>query len=180
VLIEAVVADFANFRQRLKSLLKAAIPEGARTAIGSILAAMRTPVYAQELDLDTCRLKGDRVVVLENDQAWEAHLIEGIWVVQHADQFYMFYSGNDFSTPEYGTGVAVAPSPLGPYRKAKLPLLQSTADWVGPGHPSVAPGPDGEPWLFLHAFFPGQAGYKKFRALLAVPVGFDRDRVKLR
>jgi arabinan endo-1,5-alpha-L-arabinosidase len=180
VLIEAVVADFANLRQRLKSLLEAAIPEGARAAVGSILAAMRTPVYAQELDPDTYRLKGGRVVVLENDQAWEAHLIEGIWVVQHADRFYMFYSGNDFSTPGYGTGVAVAPSPLGPYRKTKRPLLHSTADWVGPGHPSVAPGLDGEPWLFLHAFFPGQAGYKKFRVLLAVPVGFDRDGVTLR
>src|SRR3712207_3680131 len=136
---------------------------------------MRTPVYAQELDPATRRMKGDRLVVLENDQAWEAHLIEGIWVTQHGDRFYMFYSGNDFSTPEYGTGVAVAPSPLGPYRKMSRPLLQSTAEWVGPGHPSVAPGPDGEPWLFLHAFLPGQAGYKKFRALLAVPVEFDRD-----
>jgi hypothetical protein len=179
VLIEAVVADFAGFRHRLRSLHETLIPEEVRTAIGSILAAMRTPVYAQELDPDNLQLRGGRTVVLENDQDWEAHLIEGIWVEQQADRFYMFYSGNDFSTPEYGTGVAVAAAPLGPYRKMERPLLHSTAEWVGPGHPSVAPGPDGEPWLFLHAFFPGQAGYKKFRALLAVSVEFDGDEVRL-
>lgn len=180
ILIEAVVSDFPGFRQRLRSLLASPFPDGARTAIGAILTAMRTPVYAQELDPGTRRLTGERVVVLENDQDWEAHLIEGIWVVQRSDRFYMFYSGNDFSTPEYGTGVAVADAPLGPYRKVERPLLRSTAEWAGPGHPSVAPGPDGDPWLFLHAFFPGQAGYKKFRALLAVPVSFNRDGVALR
>ncbi len=180
VLIEAVVADFAGFRHRLRLLLDTLIPEEVRTGIDGILAAMRTPVYAQELDPENLQLKGDRTVMIENDQDWEAHLIEGIWVEQHAGRFYMFYSGNDFSTPEYGTGVAVAASPLGPYRKMERPLLHSTAEWSGPGHPSVAPGPDGEPWLFLHAFFPGQAGYKKFRALLAVTVGFDGDQVRFR
>ena len=91
----------------------------------------------------------------------------------------MFYSGNDFSTPRYGVGVAVSERPLGPYRKTDEPLLRSTADWSGPGHPSVADGPDGEPWLFLHAFFPGRSGYKEFRALLAAPIAFEADRVVL-
>jgi hypothetical protein len=179
VLIEAVVSDYSGFRRRLKSLLDHSIPDGARRDVTDILTAMRTPVYAQELDPETRHLTGERVIVLENDRDWEAHLIEGIWIVQHAGQFYLFYSGNDFSTPEYGTGVAIAASPLGPYRKMDRPLLQSTADWAGPGHPSVAPGPDGRPWLFLHAFHPGQAGYKQFRALLAAPLDFRQDRVEL-
>jgi GH43 family beta-xylosidase len=180
VLIEAVVSDFAGFRRRLTWLLKSPVPDAVRTAIGNILTAMRTPIYAQELDAGGRCLTGKRVVVLENDRDWEAHLIEGIWLVQHGDRFYLFYSGNDFSTPEYGTGVAVAASPLGPYRKMERPLLRSTATWAGPGHPSVAPGPDGQPWLFFHAFVPGQAGYKRFRALLAAPIGFDQDGVTLR
>ncbi|MBL0405320.1 family 43 glycosylhydrolase [Microvirga aerilata] len=177
VLIEAVVADFAGFRERLQALLGGGMPEAAQAGIRGILTALRTPVYAQEFDPRTRKLLGERRIVLENDQVWEAHLIEGIWVLEHAGLFYMFYAGNDFSTPEYGTGVAVAPSPLGPYRKMDRPLLRSSAEWVGPGHPSVAPGPDGAPWLFLHAFFPGEAGYKKFRALLAVPLHFDRESV---
>jgi hypothetical protein len=180
VLIEAIVSDFSGFRQRLRSLLGSPVSERARAAIGNILVAMRTPVYAQELDPGRRQLVGDRVVVLENDRDWEAHLVEGIWVVQRSDRFYLFYSGNDFSTPEYGTGVAVATSLLGPYRKMERPLLRSTAEWSGPGHPSVAEGPDGASWLFLHAFVLGQAGYKKFRALLAVPVSFERDGATLR
>ena len=180
VLIEAVVSDYPGFRERLGSLLGSPVSERARTAIGNILAVMRTPVYAQELDPGRRQLVGDRVVVLENDRSWEAHLVEGIWVVQRYERFYLFYSGNDFSTPEYGTGVAVATSLLGPYRKMERPLLCSTAEWAGPGHPSVAPGPDGDPWLFLHAFFPGQAGYKRFRALLALPVSFEQEGVTLR
>ena len=60
------------------------------------------------------------------------------------------------------------------------PLLRSTADWSGPGHPSVADGLDGGPQLFLHAYFPGRTGYKEFRALLTVPIAFRADRVVLR
>jgi hypothetical protein len=180
VLIEAVVSDFSGFRQRLRWLLEGRLPENSRQVVGDILAALRTPVYAQEFDPRARRLIGDRVVVLENDQDWEAHLIEGIWIVERSGRFYMFYSGNDFSTPEYGIGVAVAPSPLGPYRKMRNPLLRSTQEWAGPGHPSVAIGPDGDPWLFLHAFFPGEAGYKKFRALLAVPLSLGQESATLR
>jgi arabinan endo-1,5-alpha-L-arabinosidase len=180
VLIEAVVSDFAGFRQRLRSLPGSEDGADITPAVESILAAMRTPVYAQEFDPGAGRLMGERAVVLENDQDWEAHLIEGIWVQEHTGRFYMFYAGNDFSTPEYGTGVAVAEAPLGPYQKMERPLLRSSTQWAGPGHPSVAMGPDGDPWLFLHAFFPGEAGYKKFRALLALPLSFSQDGVAIR
>jgi hypothetical protein len=118
--------------------------------------------------------------VLQNDQPWEAHLIEGIWVTRRGGKHYLFYAGNDFSTARYGIGVGVADAPLGPYRKMAQPLLRSTVEWWGPGHPSVAEGPDGEPWLFLHAFFPGRTGYNEFRALLAVPLVLDGDRVAVR
>jgi arabinan endo-1,5-alpha-L-arabinosidase len=120
------------------------------------------------------------VFVLENDLEWEGHLIEGVWVTKHDDKFYLFYSGNDFSTAEYGVGVAVADAPLGPYRKAEHPLFRSTADWSGPGHPSVVYDLNGEPRLFLHAFFPGRAGYKEFRALLSARIAFEDDQVMVR
>jgi hypothetical protein len=151
-----------------------------RRAAAEIVAAMRTPVWAQRLSADGLRLEGERTLVLENDQEWEAHLIEGVWVTRYEGKHFLFYAGNDFSTARYGIGVAVADAPLGPYRKATEPLLRSTAEWWGPGHPSVAPGPDGEPWLFLHAFRPGRTGYNEFRALLAAPLAFDGERVSVR
>ncbi len=144
-----------------------------------ILEAMTTRVLAQPLAPDASRLIGSPTLVLQNDQPWEAHLIEGMWVTEQAGRFYMLYSGNDFSTAHYGIGAAVAEHPLGPWRKTGAPLLQSTADWWGPGHPSVATGPDGRPRLFLHAFFPHRMGYKAFRALLMAEIAFDSAGVRL-
>jgi len=59
-------------------------------------------------------------------------------------------------------------------------LLKSNSLWWAPGHASVAPGMEGKPQLFFHAFFPGEAGYNAFRALLTVGLEFGRDEVTLR
>ena len=45
---------------------------------------------------------------------------------------------------------------------------------------SVAPGIDGKPQLFFHAFFPGRCGYNAFRALLTVGLEFGLEDVALR
>ncbi len=180
ILVEVVTSNFLVFQDRLAKLLSKQADVTTRDAIRAVLQVMRTRVYAQRLAPDGCSLLGDRTVVLENDREWEAHLVEGIWVKEHAGKYYMFYSGNCFSNAQYSIGVAAADSLLGPYRKMDEPLLRSTADWSGPGHPSVADGLDGEPQLFLHAYFPGRTGYKEFRALLTVPIAFRADRVVLR
>jgi len=168
-LIEAVAEDCPAFEARLQALARAR-PDRAADLAG-VRATFRTRILAQPLSADGRRLEGEPLVVMENDQAWEAHLIEGVWVTEHAGRFYLFYSGNDFSTRHYAIGAAMAAHPLGPYVKTG-PLLHSSRDWIGPGHPSVAPGLDGEPWLFLHAFLPGHLGYKAFRALLAAKLVF--------
>jgi arabinan endo-1,5-alpha-L-arabinosidase len=165
-LIEAAVARYAEVRSRLQDY-----PD--------VIEAMRTPVYAQQLGPDGKSLVGERHVVLVNDLAWEGHLIEGNWVSEQDGRYYLFYSGNDFSTPDYGIGVAIAHDPLGPYAKMAEPLLKTSRDWWGPGHPSVATGPDGVPRLFFHAFPPGTGGYKQFRALLSARLAFHADRVEL-
>lgn len=165
-LIEAVVARYGEVGARL-----ADYPD--------VTEAMRTPVFAQQLSPDGRRLLGERRRVLVNDLAWEGHLIEGNWVTRQNGRYYLFYSGNDFSTPDYGIGVAIADDPLGPYVKMPEPLLRTCADWWGPGHPSVAPGPDGAPRLFFHAFPAGTGGYKAFRALLSARLAFHPDRVEV-
>jgi GH43 family beta-xylosidase len=180
VLIEAVASAFSAFRKRLNKLITSDSAGAYKEEGRYVLSVMRTPVYAQRLADDGSRLVGEAVKVIENDLAWEAHLIEGIWVVEHAGKYYLFYSGNDFSTTEYGIGVAIANSPLGPYKKMSEPLLGSTKEWSGPGHPSVAPALDGEPLLFFHAFFPGRTGYKEFRALLTAKIQFEPNRVLLK
>ncbi|MFC3079298.1 family 43 glycosylhydrolase [Phenylobacterium terrae] len=167
-LIEAAAEDLAGFEARLSGEAGLEIAE-----------TLRTRVYAQALSPDGAALVGARHLVLQNDQPWEAHLIEGVWVSEAQGRWFLFYAGNDFSTPQYGIGAAVADGPLGPYRKLAAPLLGSSTEWVGPGHPSVAPGPDGRPRLFLHAFFPGRLGYKAFRAVLSADLTFEGDAVRL-
>lgn len=144
-----------------------------------MLDALQTPIFAQRLGADGMELVGERVQVLANDLDWEGHLIEGPWVTRQKGRYWLFYAGNDFTSPAYGIGVAVADDLFGPYEKRPEPLLRSTTDWLAPGHASVAPGIDGEPQLFFHAFHPETGGYNVFRALLTARLRFTRDEVSL-
>jgi hypothetical protein len=165
-LIESVLENWAHVKEVLATV------EGAELVVD----AMSTPIHAQRLSEDGA-LIGEETIVLTNDQEWEGHLIEGPWVTCQQGRYWMFYAGNDFGTPAYGIGVAVADHPLGPYVKQPEPLLKSTRSWWAPGHASVAPGLDGSPQLFFHAFFPGSGGYNTFRALLTTPLTFTADTV---
>jgi arabinan endo-1,5-alpha-L-arabinosidase len=169
-LIEATLANWHQVKFGL----------AASGVAGSILEAMSTPVRAQRLADDGRSLIGEDRVVLTNDLDWEGHLIEGPFVTRQDGRYRLFYAGNDFASPAYGIGVAVADHPLGPYRKQGEPLLRSTREWVAPGHASVAPGLDGKPQLFFHAFHPGTGGYNAFRALLTVGLKFSGDRVEVK
>ena len=168
-IIEAAIANW----QRVKDVLV-----GSRLA-DPILEAMTTPVRAQRIAADGRSLVGQSKVVLANDLDWEGHLIEGPFCTLQNGRYWLFYAGNDFGTPAYGIGVAVADHPLGPYRKQGEPLLKSTKSWTAPGHASVAPGLDNKPQLFFHAFHPGAGGYNAFRALLTARLRFRDDRVEL-
>jgi beta-xylosidase len=168
-LIEAALDVWPNVRRVLEQCGQA----------GHIIDAMRTPVRGQRLGPDGTTFEGEPTIVLANDLDWEGHLIEGPWVTKQQGRYWLFYAGNDFCTPNYGIGVAVADHPLGPYEKMSEPLLKTTPSWWAPGHASVAPGLDGEPQLFFHAFFPGTGGYNTFRALLTARLKFTRDSVEL-
>ncbi|MET1112452.1 MAG: glycoside hydrolase family 43 protein [Allosphingosinicella sp.] len=168
-LIEAALANWRPVREALERCGVAA----------AILEAMCTPIYAQRLAEDGAALIGEPKVVLVNDLDWEGHLIEGPWVTRQQGRYWLFYAGNDFSTPAYGIGVAVADDVLGPYAKQREPLLRSTRTWTAPGHASVAPGLDGAPQLFFHAFHPGTGGYNVFRALLTAKLKFGADGVSI-
>ena len=166
-LIEAALANWARIQRAL-------IEYGLAPAI---LEAMTTPIRGARIAADGRSLVGESKIVLCNDLDWEGHLIEGPFVTRQAGRYWLFYAGNDFSTPSYGIGVAVAGHPLGPYVKQGEPLLRSTREWTAPGHASVAPGLGGEPQLFFHAFHPGTGGYNAFRALLTVGLEFGEEAV---
>ena len=189
----AAVVEWANARRPMErfflmqGMIEAALDnwEQVKKALveyglaGAILEAMTTPIRAQLLSDDGRSLIGEPTVVLANDLDWEGHLIEGPFCTLQDGKYWLFYAGNDFSTPAYGIGVAVADHPLGPYVKQGAPLLKSTKRWTAPGHASVAEGLDGRPQLFFHAFHPGTGGYNAFRALLTVPLQFTEDGISV-
>jgi arabinan endo-1,5-alpha-L-arabinosidase len=177
-LIEAVGSQLDAFAIRLSGLLPGLEPMQAQAA-GEILTSLRTGVYAQKLSTDGQRLEGDPTVILENDLPWEGHLIEGVWITPAEGRYYLLYAANDFSTPRYAIGAAVADEVTGPYRKTGEVLLGSSTQWWGPGHPSVTVGLDGERRVFLHAFRPGEAGYKAFRALMTTTISFANGSVSI-
>jgi hypothetical protein len=179
ILIEAVIEKYRAFYGCLQTIHER--NSGAvKNQAAAVLQYMRTPMYAQRLSQDGSVLTGERIMIIQNDLDWEAHLVEGMWVTKQSDRFYLFYAGNDFSTDQYGIGVAIADHPLGPFTKMQEPFLRSTETWWAPGHPSVTSDPGGQPHLFLHAYFPGNAGYKQFRALLSVPLIFKKDEVLIK
>ena len=169
-LIRAALANWSKVRRALEE--SGLAPQVVRD--------MSTPILAQKLAPDGKSLLGEPTVVLANDLDWEGHLIEGPWVTKQEGRYWLFYAGNDFTSPSYGIGVAVADGLFGPYVKQPEPVLRSTAAWLAPGHASVAPGLDGRPQLFFHAYHPGTGGYNEFRALLTVGLEFSGDQVILR
>ncbi|MEP6982830.1 MAG: glycoside hydrolase family 43 protein [Sphingomicrobium sp.] len=189
----AAIVPFANSRRPMErfflmtGMIEAAIDnwQAVKNSLvdyglaEDILDAMVTPVRAQRIAEDGRALVGQSQIVLANDLDWEGHLIEGPFCTLQDGRYWLFYAGNDFGTPAYGIGVAVADHVFGPYRKQGEPLLKSTRNWTAPGHASVAPGLDGEPQLFFHAFHPGAGGYNAFRALLTAKLRFSGDRVEL-
>jgi arabinan endo-1,5-alpha-L-arabinosidase len=167
-----IEAALANWQRVKAALIEFGLAE-------TILEAMSTPIRAQRIADDGRSLVGESEIVLCNDLDWEGHLIEGPFVTFECGRYWLFYAGNDFSTPSYGIGVAVADHPLGPYVKQGEPLLKSTREWTAPGHASVAAGLDGKPQLFFHAFHPGTGGYNAFRALLTVGLRFTADGAEI-
>jgi len=165
-------AALANWRKVRDVLAQSGVAE-------AILEDMATPIYAQQLSTDGRTLLRERHLLLANDLDWEGHLIEGPYLTRQDGRYYLFYAGNDFTSPSYGIGYAVADKISGPWRKATEPLLKSHPRWSAPGHASVSVGTNGEPRLFFHAYHPGTGGYNVFRALMTVGLAFSGDEVTL-
>lgn len=85
--------------------------------------------------------------------------IEGPAPVKRAGRYFCGYSGGNYRR-DYGTGEAVADSPLGPYRDlrgSEGPLFRTTPGLIdGPGHFSVIRPDLVRDWVVLHGRSPGE------------------------
>jgi GH43 family beta-xylosidase len=114
--------------------------------------------FVQKMSEDLTELKGEPVLVVEPDQAWEGiysdwQWNEGPFVLKHEEMYYLMYSANFYASADYAIGYATAPTPLGPWKKyAGNPILEKDLEKgvSGPGHNSVTVSPDGSEYFIIY------------------------------
>ena len=114
-----------------------------------------TPLWAQPLSDDGLRLAGEKQELLRNQAPWEAHLIEGPYILRRGDWFFMFYSADACCGRRcnYKLGVARARRLLGPWaRYDGNPILAGNEQWKCPGHGTVVQDQTGRTFLLYHAY----------------------------
>lgn len=98
------------------------------------------------------------------ERVWDWYTVEGPCVRKHGAAYYCFYSGGAWREPNYGVSWDTAAAPLGPFAgpgAADAPGLLRTrpGEVIGPGHVSIALGPDNvQQYLFYHAWDPDHTG----------------------
>jgi hypothetical protein len=124
---------------------------------------------AQPLSDDGTTLMGEKQEILRNEVAWEAHLIEGPFILRRGGWFYLFYSADACCGRrcDYKLGVARARKLLGPWeRHAANPILSANDDWKCPGHGSIVTDARGRTFLLYHAYNPTDFEYVGRQGLL--------------
>jgi arabinan endo-1,5-alpha-L-arabinosidase len=119
-----------------------------------------TWLYIQRISEDGSTLEGQPTKLIRNDQSWEGAVIEAPTLWKHDGKYYLFYSANDYASPSYAVGYAVADAPLGPYQKAPRPLVSSSIKdaVVGPGGQDIVVDPQGRTWMLYHTWAAGYRG----------------------
>jgi beta-xylosidase len=128
-----------------------------------------TPLWAQPLSPDGTALVGEKQEILRNEAPWEAHLVEGPFILRRADHFYMFYSADACCGRRcnYKLGVARSRTLLGPWeRYERNPILAGNEGWKCPGHGSIVDDPAGRTFLLYHAYHPSDFEFVGRQGLL--------------
>lgn len=116
-------------------------------------------VHVVELNTDLLSVKDqNHTPCIAQSQKWEKESVnEGSFVVKHGDTYYMTYSGNGYTNPEYGLGVATAKSPAGPWVKYEnnpifqFPETKSYGRLEGVGHSAMFIDKNGDMRIVFHA-----------------------------
>jgi beta-xylosidase len=145
-----------------------------------------TEIFVQRMTPDGLGLTGDVVALLDNDQPWEAHVIESPTMVRVGEGYTLLYSANHFGwephqrLSPYAMGYATCAGPMGPCKDApENPILYSYADreagcLSGPGHQAVFAA-NGRQYILFHAHIArgGCRNVKKGRQMYIAPLGWQ-------
>ncbi len=113
-------------------------------------------IHAQRLTADGLALAGGEQLLLRADGgfAWEVTRIEGPSMISTPGTgILLFYSVNNFTSPDYAVGVARCDTPLGPCRRIySSPVLAKRGAMLGPGGQTPVQLADGSWRLAFHAW----------------------------
>ena len=96
-------------------------------------------IKVAELERDYMTIKPNTTThCIKPTQRWERQegkVNEGPSIIKHDGLYFMFYSGNGYTSHQYGIGCAVSRNIRGPWRKLPdNPILQLPGELVGSGH----------------------------------------------
>ena len=131
-----------------------------------------TGIYAQHLSADGRTLLGQATKILGPTEPWEGTIVEAPDMVQAWGTWWLFFSGNWYSSPEYGIGVAACQSPFGPCTDpSPTPFLGSNRQGPGPGESSLFTR-DGAVSLLYNPFHANDPGPVIPRPVVMARLGF--------
>lgn len=118
-------------------------------------------IYSCEMEPDLTTMRRSTLRrVSAPEQPWEKLLgtvNEGPFVIEHQGTYYMTYSGNGYTSPDYAVGVATSQSLDGPWQKADYnPILVRPDTLVGVGHHSFFYDKRGRLRIVFHAHASGK------------------------
>lgn len=98
-------------------------------------------------------------LLLKTEQAWEGNVTEAPDMIRFDGRFYLFYSGNTYTTRAYATGYAICKKVTGPCtRPESQPLLSTNEVVVGPGGAAPFRDLEGRLRLAYHAWSGAEVG----------------------
>ncbi len=128
-------------------------------------------------DLSEVKMENAKLVLKPEPNTWEhvqAFVSEGPCVINHEGKFYLTYSCNDYQSPDYAVGFAVADNVMGPYtRYEENPILHRHLGYVGTGHHSLFKRGNGY-YMVYHAH--NNRGKIHPRQTLISPLVLKRDK----
>jgi hypothetical protein len=129
-----------------------------------------TRIWIQRLDAGGTHLLGGSqpTLLLETDQPWEGNVVENPSLVRWRGRYLLFFSGNEWRSADYATGVATCDSVLGPcHTFGGNPILASGGGRLGPGGAAAFVDLDGQLQLMYHWWNAPYTAYPAYPACLA-------------
>jgi hypothetical protein len=131
-----------------------------------------TGIYAQHLSPDGRTLLGTATKILGPSEPWEGTIVEAPDMIEAWGTWWLFFSGNWYSNPTYGIGVAACQSPFGPCSDPDpVPFIGSNLQGSGPGEASLFTD-DGGVWILYNPFHADDPGPVIPRPVVMARLGF--------